>query len=72
MVGSVAAQINTPTPEMRDSAGTPIDTAVGRATLLPLADGRWAVVADRDLFSSGFGATPAEAVADFEARAGKR
>ena len=67
----MAALINTPTPQMRDSAGIAIDTAAGRAALLQLADGRWAVVAESDLFSSGFGDTPGEAVADFEARAAK-
>ena len=68
----MAALIHTPIPEMKDSAGTPIETSVGRATLLQLSDGRWAVIADRDLFSSGFGATPAAALAEFEAGAAKR
>ena len=65
----MAALLHTPTPQMRDNAGTPIDTSAGGATLLQLADGRWAVISDRDVFSSGFGATPAEALADFELRA---
>ena len=60
--------LQTPTPRKRGPAGTPIETSVGAARVLQLADGRWAVVSDTDLFSNGFGESPAEALADFERR----
>ena len=72
MVHGLMVAIQTPSPRQRGPSGTPIQTSVGSARVLPLADGRWAVVSDTDLFSSGVGDTPAEALADFEQRVGQR
>jgi hypothetical protein len=63
-----------PVPRHTELAPVPdvVLTPVGLARYLVLADGRWALIAERDLHLKGLGRTPAEALRDFELRVGVR